>query len=249
MPLCWTSDWIFLGINFWELLMLWKLGNCWILEKKFQRSVALDERGGVYVLTHYQGAGCFSPARFVQCANKCTPPCPRRALTHQRLPQGALSLQTAWPLASLRSSAMGPPPPGSEPTVLQWSSASWFHQRPSLSGGTWPHIGINRLWKYKWFHFGPLFFPVEGAERERGCLKTGQDTCWGHEAFSNYPVVPLGYGWRQKRTLGLKEKKKKALIWEENHVMGVWADLDSLLTQKLELTSKPANLSLFLFVY
>lgn len=74
MPLCWTSDWIFLGINFWELLMLWKLGNCWILEKKFQRSVALDERGGVYVLTHYQGAGCFSPARFVQCANKCTPP-------------------------------------------------------------------------------------------------------------------------------------------------------------------------------
>lgn len=238
MPLCWIGGWNFLGTIFWELLMLCKLGSWW------NRKILVTKAGhwwsdskevfplmkgevGVYVLTHYQGHCCFSLAHFVQ-----RPPIPfiTKDPDSSEASAGCLfptDLMATWhPPVPLR---WGLHSPGSEFTLPQWNSISCFHQRPLLSGGTQPHIGINHLMKIWATPFWPpYFFPIEGAEseRERLCKDSsdhpaGHDTCLGHQAFSNYPVVLLWHGWKHKTHYRSKRKRKEALVWGKNYVMGM----------------------------
>ena len=58
----------------------------------------------------------------------------------------------------------------------------------------------------------------EGGEKDCSDHPAGSDTCWCHQAFSNYSLILLWCSERSKPNWC--DGKAKAPIWEENHVMG-----------------------------
>lgn len=191
---------------------------------------------------------------------KRTPLCPLRTLTHQRLLQHVLSLQTSWQLSSPSSPASILP--GSELALLQWSSISCFHQRPLVSGGTWPHSGISPLWKSELFHFSPVifFFPLK---EQRGKKKRLFKDSLDHWMLGKTPAGAIklsliiqwfNYGMvrRAKRAQDLKGKKYNTDLGGESCDGNVWADLYIPFWFSLNNLNLPARLQIclssFLFI-